>query len=196
MKYIDGFRDHTAAACLVTRVKSLAEKVGAQGRTINIMEVCGTHTMAIAHYGIRDILPDTVNLISGPGCPVCVTAAGYVDAAIKLAEEIAKYPGEGHSSGTLQAAWTVLQKVVAGALVYDVRTLEPSEAMPLVIALDEAVDSAARSLSAGPVPARKDPRICGISVATFPSPSPRRAGVSISLATAAVWSKKRSNESI
>lgn len=51
----------------------------------NIMEVCGSHTMAIARYGIRDILPDRISLISGPGCPVCVTDAGYIDAAVELA---------------------------------------------------------------------------------------------------------------
>jgi hydrogenase expression/formation protein HypD len=49
------------------------------------MEVCGTHTMAIARHGIRDVLPDNVVLCSGPGCPVCVTDAGYIDAAIELA---------------------------------------------------------------------------------------------------------------
>jgi hydrogenase expression/formation protein HypD len=49
------------------------------------MEVCGTHTMAIARHGIRDVLPENVVLCSGPGCPVCVTDAGYVDAAIELA---------------------------------------------------------------------------------------------------------------
>jgi len=50
-----------------------------------IMEVCGTHTMAIARHGIRSFLPAGVKLISGPGCPVCVTEPGYIDAAIELA---------------------------------------------------------------------------------------------------------------
>jgi hydrogenase expression/formation protein HypD len=49
------------------------------------MEVCGSHTMAIARYGIRDILPDGIRLVSGPGCPVCVTDAGYIDTAVELA---------------------------------------------------------------------------------------------------------------
>jgi len=56
-------------------------------RKINIMEVCGTHTMTIASSGIRDILPDNINLISGPGCPVCVTSAGDIDRILKLAQE-------------------------------------------------------------------------------------------------------------
>jgi hydrogenase expression/formation protein HypD len=50
------------------------------------MEVCGTHTMAIGRYGLRRLLPDNVRLISGPGCPVCVTPQRYVDTAIALAQ--------------------------------------------------------------------------------------------------------------
>jgi hydrogenase expression/formation protein HypD len=50
------------------------------------MEVCGSHTMAIARYGIRDVLPANVDLISGPGCPVCVTPTSYIDVAIELAD--------------------------------------------------------------------------------------------------------------
>ncbi len=57
------------------------------GRTLRIMEVCGTHTHAIFHYGIRKILPDNIRLISGPGCPVCVTETGYIDEALFLALE-------------------------------------------------------------------------------------------------------------
>jgi len=53
-------------------------------RTVRIMEVCGTHTMAIARHGLRDVLPSNVKLLSGPGCPVCVTSAGFIDAAIRI----------------------------------------------------------------------------------------------------------------
>ena len=53
---------------------------------INIMEVCGTHTMAIARAGIKRMLPEGVSLLSGPGCPVCVTSAGTIDAFLRLAE--------------------------------------------------------------------------------------------------------------
>lgn len=54
------------------------------------MEVCGTHTVAIFRHGVRSLLPESVSLLSGPGCPVCVTAAGDVEAALSLArrEEI------------------------------------------------------------------------------------------------------------
>jgi hydrogenase expression/formation protein HypD len=49
------------------------------------MEVCGTHTMALFETGVRAVMPENVELISGPGCPVCVTTDGYIDAAIELA---------------------------------------------------------------------------------------------------------------
>ena len=54
-------------------------------RPVRLMEVCGTHTMAIFKSGIRELLPETVTLLSGPGCPVCVTAQGEIDAFIALA---------------------------------------------------------------------------------------------------------------
>lgn len=56
-----------------------------QGKKLKIMEVCGTHTHEIFKLGIRKILPDTVELISGPGCPVCVTPVGFIDEAVMLA---------------------------------------------------------------------------------------------------------------
>lgn len=63
----------------------IAIKKGAEYK-IHIMEVCGTHTMAIAKNGIRDIMPKNIKLTSGPGCPVCVTANADIDMAIELAK--------------------------------------------------------------------------------------------------------------
>ena len=54
---------------------------------LNIMEVCGTHTVAFFHTGVKDIFPEGLNLIDGPGCPVCVTANGYLDRAIEIQKE-------------------------------------------------------------------------------------------------------------
>ncbi|TFG50733.1 MAG: hydrogenase formation protein HypD [Candidatus Brocadiia bacterium] len=56
------------------------------GRQINIMEVCGTHTVSIFRNGIRSILPVGIKLLSGPGCPVCVTDQGYIDTVMRLAD--------------------------------------------------------------------------------------------------------------
>ena len=57
------------------------------GRKLRIMEVCGTHTHEIFRLGIRKILPESIDLISGPGCPVCVTPVGFIDEACYLALE-------------------------------------------------------------------------------------------------------------
>ncbi len=72
---------HDAVQHLVSRIARAADAVG---RQVCIMEVCGTHTVAICRSGLRSILPESVRLISGPGCPVCVTPAGYIDRAIAI----------------------------------------------------------------------------------------------------------------
>lgn len=87
MRYIEGFRNPDAAAPLVRDIGQAGAALAARGRTVAIMEVCGSHTMAIARYGIRSVLPAGINLVSGPGCPVCVTPSGYIDAAIELAQD-------------------------------------------------------------------------------------------------------------
>jgi hydrogenase expression/formation protein HypD len=65
-------------------IASLSEKVG---RPVKFMEVCGTHTMAAFRTGLRSLLPDGVSLLSGPGCPVCVTPKPYLDRAIAIARQ-------------------------------------------------------------------------------------------------------------
>ena len=62
------------------------EACGSLGRQINIMEVCGTHTVSIFRNGIRTTLPRQLKLLSGPGCPVCVTDQGYIDVMLDLAD--------------------------------------------------------------------------------------------------------------
>lgn len=66
-------------------IKRKIEYINSYKEPINIMEVCGTHTRAISKFGIRSILSPNINLISGPGCPVCVTDSYYIDYAYKLA---------------------------------------------------------------------------------------------------------------
>lgn len=55
-------------------------------RKIRIMEICGSHTMSILRSGVKEILPSNIKLVSGPGCPVCVTSQEYIDASIKLSK--------------------------------------------------------------------------------------------------------------
>jgi len=68
----------------VNAIQDLARKIG---RPVRLMEVCGTHTMAAFRCGLRSLLPDNVALLSGPGCPVCVTPTSYVDRAIAIGRE-------------------------------------------------------------------------------------------------------------
>lgn len=79
MKYMDEFRDRDVVLGYAEAIRKLSEQ---RTEPMTFMEVCGTHTMSIYQYGIRSLLPDRVRLISGPGCPVCVTPNGYIDRAI------------------------------------------------------------------------------------------------------------------
>jgi hydrogenase expression/formation protein HypD len=79
MKYISEFRDSEK----VKELSALIHKVSS--KPIVIMEVCGSHTMAIHRFGIQSLLPENIQLISGPGCPVCVTSIDYIDKAVALA---------------------------------------------------------------------------------------------------------------
>ncbi len=81
MKLIDEFRDKDLVREIVRRLQGLA------GSPATIMEVCGTHTMAAARFGLKSLLPEAVQLISGPGCPVCVTAQIDIDAFLALGDE-------------------------------------------------------------------------------------------------------------
>jgi hydrogenase expression/formation protein HypD len=74
------FNDPALGRALVEDIRDLADTAG----HVRIMEVCGTHTMAIGRFGIRRLLPESVELISGPGCPVCVTPGEYIDNAVHI----------------------------------------------------------------------------------------------------------------
>ncbi len=84
MKYLDEYRDPQLAKSLLERLQRLSS---AGGRTYKLMEICGTHTVAIFRLGLRQLLPQSIRLISGPGCPVCVTANEDIDRAIWLAQQ-------------------------------------------------------------------------------------------------------------
>ena len=81
MKYVDEYRNNR----LIKRIAGQIQRAADPSRTYNIMEVCGTHTMSIFRFGLRDILPKNIRLISGPGCPVCVTPNEFIDKAIAVA---------------------------------------------------------------------------------------------------------------
>lgn len=80
MKYVDEFRSTGAALSLLDRIS------GVDGGPYRFMEVCGTHSMAISRFGLRPLLAPRINLVSGPGCPVCVTTDSDIDRAVAIAQ--------------------------------------------------------------------------------------------------------------
>ena len=84
MKFIDEFRDQAMVQDLARRLAALAALTK---NPATVMEVCGTHTMAAARFGLKSLLPPGVALISGPGCPVCVTDQSDLDAFLALGTE-------------------------------------------------------------------------------------------------------------
>ena len=105
MRFVDEFHDVELARTLANRIAD------ASTHPIHLMEFCGSHTHALLRYGLRDLLPPTVAMHSGPGCPVCVTSTRDIDTAIAIAElpgvtvatygDLVRVPG---SHGSLERA--------------------------------------------------------------------------------------------
>jgi len=114
VNYLDRFRNPNDCRALLVR---LEERL--QGREIQIMEVCGTHTHAIAKSGLRAAAPPELRLLSGPGCPVCVTTAGDIDAVVRLARrpgtvvctfgDLIRVPGSDGSLADARAAGATVE---------------------------------------------------------------------------------------
>jgi hydrogenase expression/formation protein HypD len=87
MKYVDEFRDADKAQSLLREIDKLVARIDiCRHRPLSIMEVCGGHTHAIFKFGIETMLPEAIELVHGPGCPVCVLPMGRVDDCVALAE--------------------------------------------------------------------------------------------------------------
>ena len=109
MKKLTPQEEKEAARALLADIERLAA-----GRHLRYMEVCGTHTIAIFRAGLRQILPENIELVSGPGCPVCVTSDAYMDKAIACAKmeavtvatfgDMLKVPGSRESLADARAA--------------------------------------------------------------------------------------------
>jgi hydrogenase expression/formation protein HypD len=83
MKFVDEFRDPE----LITRTAGEIRQLADPTRHYRIMEVCGGHTHAIYRFGLKDLLPENIELIHGPGCPVCVLPMGRIDDGLSIAED-------------------------------------------------------------------------------------------------------------
>jgi hydrogenase expression/formation protein HypD len=108
MKYVDEFRDPEKAKAVLLEIQKLGDRLHtAQGKVIKIMEICGGHTHSIFKYGLEDLLPKSIELVHGPGCPVCIMPRGRLDDAISIAEnpqvifttfgDAMRVPGSKHS---------------------------------------------------------------------------------------------------
>jgi len=80
MKFIDEYRDKELVLNIVKEIRKISKK------EISLMEVCGGHTMSIQKFGIPSLLPENIKLISGPGCPVCVSGKKFIDSAIEYSK--------------------------------------------------------------------------------------------------------------
>lgn len=128
MKFISEYRDRES----IKKLSAYLHKISKQ--QVTLMEVCGSHTMSVHRFGIHDLLPETIHLISGPGCPVCVTSIDFIDKAVALA----RIPG------TIITTFGDLIKVPGSN-----STLEKERAagrdIRIVFSINEALDMAVRN---------------------------------------------------
>ncbi len=113
-------RDPARARALLA---AITREAAALGRTVRLMHVCGTHEQVIARYGLRQALPKNLEIVMGPGCPVCVTTAAEIDLAIALAERgvtIATYGDILRVTGSRRSLADIAAEGASVRLVYDI----------------------------------------------------------------------------
>ena len=123
---------------------------------IKLMEVCGTHTMAIAKFGIRQLLPDNVELLSGPGCPVCVTANETIDKMIALAKipniiiatfgDMMRVPGSTSTLSTEKAKGANIEVVYSPLDALDLAKQTKSEVVFLGVGFETTAPTTAATI--------------------------------------------------
>lgn len=129
MKFSEEFRDRALVQELGRSLAALAPA------PVLLMEVCGTHTMAVARFGLKQLLPPTIRLVSGPGCPVCVTDQADIDAFLALAQEpglilatfgdMVRVPGSFTSLERQRAAGAAVQVVYSPFDAVDLARCQP-----------------------------------------------------------------------
>ncbi|MCP4593827.1 MAG: hydrogenase formation protein HypD [bacterium] len=128
-----------APAVLHDRITAACTRIG---RPVAFMEVCGTHTVSVFRHGIRALLPPELRLISGPGCPVCVTPQGYIDAAVELSTrpeiiiatygDMVRVPGRTGSLETQRAAGANVRMVYSIRDALELAAAEPDRVVVFV----------------------------------------------------------------
>jgi hydrogenase expression/formation protein HypD len=126
---LTAFKSEPAARGLVARIEALVTE------PVSLMEVCGTHTVAISRFGLRSMLPEELRLLSGPGCPVCVTPLSEIDRAIAIAGEpgviattfgdMMRVPGSTSSLEAARAEGADIRVLYSPLEALDVASAEP-----------------------------------------------------------------------
>ncbi|MCG6929548.1 MAG: hydrogenase formation protein HypD [Desulfofustis sp.] len=157
MKHIDEYRDGELIRPLVAELRQSLT------RPVRLMEVCGTHTMAIFRSGIRSILPEAMEIVSGPGCPVCVTSASHMDAFIAMAEipgvrvaifgDLFRVPGSSGSLANAAARGAQVEVVYSPMDALELATRHPAE---LVVFLGVGFETTTPGIAATILAAAKD----------------------------------------
>ena len=123
-------------------IAAINRTVAETGRPLNLMEVCGTHTMSIGRYGFRSVMPEGLTLLSGPGCPVCVTANEDIDRAIALARipgvtvttfgDMMRVPGSSTTLSAEKAAGRDVRMVYSPLDALDLAEREPERQVAFI----------------------------------------------------------------
>ena len=156
MKHIDEYRDAELSRNMVERIKAISRS------NVRLMEVCGTHTMAIFRSGIRALLPETITLLSGPGCPVCVTPQQEINAFIEVARlkdvvvatfgDLLRVPGSRSSLEEERAEGREIRIVYSA---FDALDLAESNPQKHVVFLGVGFETTAPTIAASIVEAQK-----------------------------------------
>ena len=155
-KHMEEYRNREVSNAILEKIKTLSR------RDVRLMEVCGTHTMSIFKSGVRGMLPDSISLLSGPGCPVCVTAQREIDTFIELSKfddviittfgDLIRVPGSDSSLQMEQANGRDIRIVYSTLDALDIAKKNPDRN---VVFLGVGFETTAPTIAASLVSARK-----------------------------------------
>jgi hydrogenase expression/formation protein HypD len=152
------FRDPARARALAGAIRRNVEAIG---RPVSVMHVCGSHEQAIARFGLRAVLPEGLDLIMGPGCPVCVTDGPEVDQAVALAVggarvctygDMVRLPGTARSLADAQADGGKVEIVYSVAQAVELAARHPSDEVVFLGSGFETTAVATAAIALGDVP--------------------------------------------
>lgn len=156
LKHAAEYRDREISQGLIEKISQASQ------RPIRLMEVCGTHTVSIFRSGIRSVLPETITLLSGPGCPVCVTGQGEIDAFVSLAQredvivatfgDLMRVPGSGSSLQKERSAGKNIRMVYSTFDALDIARENPDRE---VVFLGVGFETTAPTIAAAVLQARE-----------------------------------------